>query len=176
MKIRIALAVLLVILLTACTTPVPALAPIHIMLTATPTVAPTTAPITPTIVPTITPPPTPEPTPPPDPELDMLAQLIYGEARGCPPDEQALVLWTVFQRVDDGRFGADIEAIVTARRQFQGYDPAHPILPEILELCAAEREKWRAGEVPPMLAPYATATPYLFFRGDGLHNWFRAEW
>jgi hypothetical protein len=105
----------------------------------------------------------------------MLAQTVYGEARGCASTEQALVLWCIFQRVDYG-FGADIAAVVTAPSQFHGYSASHPVLPEILELCAAERDKWLVGEPPPLLAPYATALPYLYFSGDGRHKWFRAEW
>ncbi len=30
--------------------------------------------------------------------------------------------------------------------------------------------------MPPTVEPYAPTLPYLYFEGDGHHNWVRAEW
>jgi hypothetical protein len=109
-------------------------------------------------------------------ELSMLAKTVWGEARGCSVDEQTLVLWTVFNRVDSGMFGHTLEAVITAPGQFQGYDPDHPVDDWIYKLCAIEYDLWKGGGVAPVIKPYAMDGDYLFFEGDGAHNWFRSEW
>lgn len=118
----------------------------------------------------------------PEHEITMLARLVWGEAGSCPADEQRLVVWTVFQRVDDGRFGGDsIEDVITARNQFMGYSPKNRVDSEIYDMCTEEYLKWKNGEEAPTLEPYAPETPYFFFEGrrgeDGkLHNFFRKNW
>ena len=109
-------------------------------------------------------------------ELEMLAQTVWGEARGCTPDEQRLVVWTVFQRVDADRWGNSIEAVITAPWQFVGFYENHPIYPEKLELVREEAMRWWNGEQPPLLYPFATSLPYFYFDGDGRNNWFREVW
>ena len=114
-----------------------------------------------------------------DSDVDMLAKLVYREAGACSADEQRLIVWTVFQRVDstdyDFRNMNTIEAVVTAPYQF-AYDETAPIKDDIRDLCVEELEKWVNGASPPTLEPYAPTLPYLFFEGDGYHGWFRAEW
>ena len=116
-----------------------------------------------------------------DREIDILAKMVWGEARGCAPDEQRLVVWTVFQRVEDDRFPDTIEAVITAKGQFYGYKTKHPVDPDIRDLCVTEFDKWMDGAEPPTLKPYAPTAPYLYFTGrrcsDGLlHNFFREAW
>jgi hypothetical protein len=108
-----------------------------------------------------------------DVDLEVLAKAVWGEARALPPEEQALVIWTAFDRVDSGRWGDTVYDVVTAPHQFQGYRAKNPITPEILTLCQAEAVKWTAGDSAPALAPYAMQSGYLFFTGDGRHNYFR---
>ncbi|MDR2044880.1 MAG: cell wall hydrolase [Clostridium sp.] len=151
---------------------------------ATESAPPTYATASPTVTPEATTPRpigTPQPTPTPqlpytESDVIMLAQTVWGEARGCAPEEQRLVVWTILQRVDADEWGDTIEAVITARGQFAGYDKGFPIEPEIYALCAEEAAKWANGEAPPILAPYATAAPYYFFDGDGRHNWYREGW
>lgn len=112
-------------------------------------------------------------------DADMLARLVLREAGGCAKEEQRLVIWTVFQRVDstdhDFRNMNTIADVVTAPHQF-AYDESAPIKDEIRRLCEAELEKWVNGGTPPTVEPYAPTLPYLFFEGDGYHNWFKSEW
>lgn len=114
-----------------------------------------------------------------DAEVDMLVRLVLREAGGCAEEEQRLVVWTVFQRVDsadyDFRNMNTIADVVTAPYQF-AYDETAPIKDDIRRMCEAELEKWAKGGAPPVVEPYAPSLPYLFFEGDGRHNWFRAEW
>jgi hypothetical protein len=108
-----------------------------------------------------------------DREIEMLARLVFGEASVCSPDEQRLIVWTVFQRVDDDTHPDTIEEVITQPSQFKGYDAEHPIDEDIKALCITEITAWLDGAEPPTLAPYAISAPYYFFEGDGSHNWFR---
>lgn len=112
-------------------------------------------------------------------DVTMLAKMVWGEARGCAPEEQRLVVWTVLQRVDAGGVFAQydtIEAAVTAPGQFVGYDENHPVDSDIYNLCLDVLSEWQSGAEPPTHEIYAPTTPYYFFDGDGRHNWFREEW
>jgi hypothetical protein len=111
-----------------------------------------------------------------DNDMEILAKCVYGEAGGMLPEEQRLVVWTVFQRVDDGRFGASIKAVITAPAQFTGYAPDKPVVGAILALCEEEYAKWKSGAEPPLCPPYAKSAPYLYFLGYDGHNWYRAEY
>lgn len=106
-----------------------------------------------------------------DYEVDMLAQMVWGEARGCDPEEQKLTVWCALNRARD--WDLSIEEVLTAKNQFAGYSEAHPIDPEIRELCQEVVEAWAAGGVALVLPPYANSSDYYWFRGDGEHNWFR---
>ena len=130
-----------------------------------------------------TPIPTPEPTPEPvpkydytDEEIDMISIAVYGEMGAGAPEEQALVAWTIFQRVDDPMFPDTITEVVTVD-QFHGYVPGlFPVTPEIRAMVAEEIEKWAYGEEPPTHEIYAPDVPYLYFDGDGWHNRFRGKY
>lgn len=131
----------------------------------------------------------PAPTPTPEPivelryqehEAQMVAQTVWGEIRGGTKDEWRLVIWCICNRVDsqhnDFKNQNTIEKVVTARNQFHGYSSTNPIDEDIMEVVLEELYKWSAGEEAPIIEPYATTSEYLFFYGDGVHNWFREEW
>lgn len=112
-------------------------------------------------------------------DVVLLAKMVWGEARGCAPEEQRLVVWTVLQRVDAGGVFAQydtIEAAVTAPGQFVGYNEQHPVDVDIYNLCLEALSDWQSGAEPPTHETYAPTAPYYFFEGDGRHNWFREEW
>ncbi|MCM1330852.1 MAG: hypothetical protein NC253_15635 [Ruminococcus sp.] len=112
-------------------------------------------------------------------EITMLAKTVWREAGACEPSEQRLIVWTVFQRIDSTAHDFEdmntVSETLTAGGQF-AYDPDAPVYEDILALCREEAEKWTDGQPPPTLEPYAPTAPYLFYTGDGEHNWFRAEW
>ena len=109
-------------------------------------------------------------------DIDLMAKMVWGEARGCTVEEQRLVVWTVLQRVDTQRWGKTIEAVITAKHQFVGYRQGNPINAEIRAMCATEMENWRGGAEPPTHEVYAPTAPYYYFDGRGGNNWFRAVW
>lgn len=140
--------------------------------------------------PELTPERTPEPTPElspedpayiPDPEeVEMLAKLVYGEARGIKSQtEQAAVVWCVLNRVDSSGYGMgrSVKYVVTFRDQFYGYSPKHPTVDDFgRDLCKlAEdvlirwmKEKDGQADVGRILPP-----KYLWFEGCRGHNLFR---
>lgn len=131
-----------------------------------------------------TPTPKPEATPEPrytERDIEMLAKMVWGEARGCTPAEQSLCVWTVINRLEAGCFGNTLEEVLTTPRQFVGYKPKHPVTDEIRTVVEDTLAAWESGEIAPTLPPYAETSGYLFFTGrrgdDGqLHNFFKEEW
>lgn len=104
-------------------------------------------------------------------EVDMLAQMVWGEARGLVAEEQALTVWCVLNRARD--WNLSIEEVLTAKYQFAGYSESYPVDPDIREMCQSIVDQWEAGEEASTLYPYATSSNYYWFYGDGEHNWFR---
>ena len=107
-------------------------------------------------------------------EITLVCQTVYGEARNCSKEEQQLVVWCICNRADYS--GTSIEQVVTASRQFHGYDPENPVTEEIFENVTEVLEAWSRNEEALVYEPYATTTEYRYFSGDGRHNWYREEW
>ena len=109
-----------------------------------------------------------------------LAKMVWGEARGCSTTEQAAVIWCVLNRFDsDDPFYANcrtIYDIVVQEGQFHGYDPSYPVEADILALVEDVLARWEAeryciGDVGRVLP-----AEYLYFSGDGEHNYFRDQY
>jgi len=121
------------------------------------------------------------PAPPPPPrrwtEQDVvtLSRMVWGEGRGVSRNEQKLIVWTVLNRLDSGRYGSSIRAVVTARAQFVGYRSGHPVTDAIRSMVVDVLEAWDRGEEALVYPPFARYSNYLYFNGDGRHNWFRAR-
>lgn len=110
-------------------------------------------------------------------EVEALAKMLYGEARGVASDtEKAACVWCVLNRVDDSRFPDTVLEVVAAPYQFAGYSADYPVLPE-LERIAADvltryHEEKSGGENVGRVLP----ADYCFFTGDGEHNYFTIGW
>ena len=106
-------------------------------------------------------------TPVPGHEIETVAKILWNEARGIPSDtEVACVAWTIVNRVDAG-YGADVVSVATAPGQY-AYDPDAPLDDRLLCLAEDVLHRWyndSEGRVLP--------GEYLWFQGDGKHNWFR---
>lgn len=109
-----------------------------------------------------------------------LAKMVWGEARGCSTTEQAAVIWCVLNRFDSGDpYYANcrtIYDIVVQEDQFHGYDPSYPVEADILALVEDVLARWEAeryciGDVGRVLP-----AEYLYFSGDGEHNYFRDQY
>jgi len=110
-------------------------------------------------------------------DVDMLARLIYIEARGVKSrTEQAAVVWCVLNRLDNPeRSGNSIAEVVTAPFQFD-YRPWVPVTDEFRELAVDVLERWQAEKMGEEDVGRVLPTEYQFFEGDGQRNHFTAEW
>lgn len=108
-------------------------------------------------------------------DIRVCAQVLYGEAKDCSQEEQMLVIWCICNRVDDPRFPNTVTGVATQSGQFHGYSSSNPVLPRLYEVAQKVLERWDFGEDALIHLPYATSSDYLYFNGDGYHNWFRKE-
>lgn len=102
-------------------------------------------------------------------EAEYIARTIWGEARGCSPEEQAKVAWCILNRVDDGRFGKGIVGVVTEPHQFIGYSASHPVTDEHYKIAVDTIDKWqkeKAGET----VVRELSKDKLYFNSDGRGN------
>lgn len=111
-------------------------------------------------------------------DKEALAKMVWGEARGCSTTEQAATIWCVLNRYDSGdRFWADtVEGITTQPCQFYGYDPSNPVDPDILALVEDVLARWMAEKECVGSVGRVLPKEYLYFTGDGAHNYFTTEW
>ena len=109
-------------------------------------------------------------------DVEAIAKTLYGECRGVPTEEEkAAVVWCILNRLDAG-YADTISEIVSAPHQFVGYDESNPVL-EDLKYIAEDvlirhyLEKSGVEDVGRVLPP-----DYLYFTGDGEHNYFRNDY
>lgn len=111
-------------------------------------------------------------------DIKICAQVLYGEAKDCSQEEQMLVIWCICNRVDseNSYFPNTIIEVATQAGQFHGYASNNPILPQLYEVAREVLECWDIGEEALVYPPYSASSNYLYFYGDGYHNWFREEY
>lgn len=114
----------------------------------------------------------------PDPlEVEALAKMLYGEARGISSDmEKAACCWCVLNRVDSPLFPDTVLEVLEAPGQFCGYDERHPLWPELEELAADVLCRHHAEQEGEEDCGRVLPKEYLYFAGDGQHNHFCTSW
>lgn len=118
---------------------------------------------------------TPEPKKWTQEEAEVLAKMLWGEARGIKSDaEKAACVWCVLNRVD--AFGKSIVEVTTAPHQFSGYSMSNPIDPELYDLCEDVLGRYFAEKSGEQDVGRVLPAEYLFFSGDGRHNHFRTKY
>lgn len=120
----------------------------------------------------------PKPAPTPkqwtDEEAEVLAKMLWGEARGVPSDmEKAACIWCVLNRCD--AYGKSIIEVVTAPYQFVGYRAENPVDEELLALCEDVLSRYYAEKNGQSTVGRVLPQDYLYFTGDGKRNYFRNE-
>jgi hypothetical protein len=114
---------------------------------------------------------------PDETEADMLARMLWGEARGVASDmEKAACVWAVFNRVDDPRFPDTVAEVLEEPCQFNGYDPGYPITDELREIAADVWERYHRERDGEANAGRVLPREYVYFTGDGERNYFTTEW
>ena len=105
-------------------------------------------------------------------DVIALAQMLYGEARGCTVDNQMKCVWCVLNRVDDARFPDTIIGVVSQPGQFHGYSPNFPVWDNLYAVALDVLTRWNA-EKNGVTVERELPNTYLWFTGDGTTNWFR---
>lgn len=105
-------------------------------------------------------------------DVIALAQMLYGEARGCTVDNQMKCVWCVLNRVDDARFPNTIIGVVSQPYQFHGYSPNFPVWDELKEVARDVLTRWSMEKQGADVARELDKNA-VFFTGDGTTNWFR---
>ncbi len=110
-------------------------------------------------------------------EVEALAKMLYGEARGIASDmEKAACVWCVLNRVDDPRFPDTVLEVLEAPYQFAGYSADYPVLPELATLAADVLIRYQAERDGETNVGRVLPAEYLYFTGDGRNNHFTIGW
>ena len=105
-------------------------------------------------------------------DVVALAQMLWGEARGCTTDNQMKAVWCVLNRVDDPRFPDTIIGVVSAPSQFHGYSPYFPVWDNLKDVARDVLTRWSL-EKQGVCVNRELPKSYLWFTGNGVENIFR---
>ena len=108
-------------------------------------------------------------------DVIALAQMLYGEARGCTVDNQMKCVWCVLNRVDDSRFPDTIQGVLSQPSQFHGYSPNFPVWDELKEVARDVLTRWSL-EKQGVTVERELPNTYLWFTGYNGSNHFREEY
>jgi hypothetical protein len=78
-----------------------------------------------------------------DDEIIMIAQTVWGEARGMDKYHQSMVVWCILNRVDTGRWGNRVAGVIKAENQFIGYSNNNPVEEQFVILAKDIIARWR---------------------------------
>lgn len=106
-------------------------------------------------------------------DVTALAQMLYGESRGCTLLNQQQCVWCVLNRVDDARFPDSIIGVVSQPGQFYGYSADFPVWDSLYAVALDVVQRWAAEKQGAEVAR-ELGSAYLWFTGDGQKNVFRA--
>ncbi len=108
----------------------------------------------------------------------MIAQVLWGECRGCSATEQAAVAWCVLNRVDSQEryFPDDVAAVIAQPSQFLGYSADNPVTDELYRIARDVLSRWYAERAGESDVGRVLPRGYCFFWGDGKHNYFTEVW
>ena len=108
-------------------------------------------------------------------DVNAMAKMLWGEARGCTLDNQQKAVWCVLNRVDDPRFPDTIQGVLSQPSQFHGYSPDFPVWDELKEVALDVLTRWSL-EKQGVIVERELPSEYVFFTGDGIQNHFRATY
>jgi hypothetical protein len=111
-------------------------------------------------------------------EIEMIAQTVWGEARGVNTFQQSMVIWCILNRVDNGKWGNTVAEVIMAYDQFHGYSANNPITDEHKALARDVVARWQMEKYCSGNVGRTLPSEYLYFRSDktGLGNIFRTKW
>ena len=118
--------------------------------------------------------------PEPSVEAVMLARLVRGEAGGIwSLTEQACVMWVVLNRVDAGKWGDTIAEVITSPNQFyyiSSFGTTDDYGRDLIWLAEDVISRWEREKAGETDVGRVLPAEYLYFGGDGYHNYFRTTY
>ena len=108
-------------------------------------------------------------------DVIAMAKMLWGEARGCTRDNQAMAVWCVCNRVDDPRFPDTIQGVLSQPSQFHGYSPDFPVWDNLYAVALDVLTRWSMEKQGADVARELDKNA-VFFTGDGVQNHFREEY
>lgn len=106
---------------------------------------------------------------------ELIGRVIWGEAGGVKSKtERAAVAWCILNRAD--AWNKSVEEIITAPNQFHGYREGGECPQKHINLAIDVLTRWtreKNGEEP---VGRVLPAEYLYFSGDGVHNYFTEEY
>lgn len=113
------------------------------------------------------------------------AKMVWGEA-GAVPDikngnvvistkcQQAATIWTALNRYDMGGFNS-IKAVIANPGAYHAYFESNPATDELVELARDVLDRWNREKNGETDVGRVLPADYIYFHGDGTHNYFRNE-
>ena len=109
-------------------------------------------------------------------DVIICAKLLTKEAGGVASiTEKSGVIWVVLNRVASSRYPDTIEGVITEPYQFEGWHQETEPYDECLELARDVLDRWNLEMNGFTDVGRTLPEDYLFFTGDGDHNWFAKE-
>lgn len=105
-------------------------------------------------------------------DVQALAKMLYGEARGCTLSNQQKAVWCVLNRVDDDGFPDTIIGVLSQPDQFHGYSTAFPVWDELTAVAEDVLTRWSL-EKQGVAVNRELPKSFLYFTGTGKENVFR---
>ena len=106
-------------------------------------------------------------------EIEMIAKVLYREARGVKDKDQiAAVAWCILNRVDHPNHPNTIKEVITQPKQFAWIEDT-PVEDWLLELANDVVYRWCLEKEGQEDVGRTLPKGYCFFIGDGKYNYFR---
>lgn len=114
-------------------------------------------------------------------DVEIIAQILYHECRGLPALEQSAVVWTILNRVDSelAYFPDTVYEVCTQKMggaYMFAYRADAPIEEELYNLAFDVLERWEREKRGDDNVGRTLPCEYVYFWGDGQHNYFRVEY
>ena len=100
-----------------------------------------------------------------------IAKVLYRECRGIKSEtEKACVVWTILNRVD--KYGTTVYFTVRESGQY-AFSENTPVWNDLKELARDVLKRWNYEKNGEELVGRVLPKEYLYFEGDGVHNYFK---
>lgn len=110
---------------------------------------------------------------PTEEEIEMMAQVLHHKARGVESEmERAAVVWCILNRVESPLYEDTVKDVLEHENQFSAYDPELEVRSTIRYLVMDVVERWQKEMRGRENAGRVLPKEYLYFYGDGEHNYF----